>query len=75
MWVSLLLKLFRGLHLSCIKVTVVPEALVSKYTKGKAVLVLHLTETGREGLGWIDLAQDRDKWRAVVNTAMNLRVP
>jgi hypothetical protein len=23
---------------------------------------------------WIDLAQDRDQWRAVVNTAMNLRV-
>jgi hypothetical protein len=24
---------------------------------------------------WIDLAHNRDKWRAVVNTAMNLRVP
>ena len=27
------------------------------------------------GLGWIDLAQDRDRWRALVNEAMNLRVP
>jgi hypothetical protein len=26
------------------------------------------------GVEWIDLAQDRDKWRALVNTAMNLRV-
>jgi hypothetical protein len=26
-------------------------------------------------IGWIDLAQDRDQWRALVNTAMNLPVP
>jgi hypothetical protein len=27
------------------------------------------------GMGWIDLAQDRDRWRALVNTAMNGLVP
>jgi hypothetical protein len=27
------------------------------------------------GVGWIGLAQDRDKWRAVVNTVMNILVP
>jgi hypothetical protein len=27
------------------------------------------------GMDWIDLAQNRDQWRALVNTVMNLRVP
>jgi hypothetical protein len=27
------------------------------------------------GMNWIDMAQDRDQWRALVNVVMNLRVP
>jgi hypothetical protein len=27
------------------------------------------------GVDWIDLSQDRERWRALVNTVMNLRVP
>jgi hypothetical protein len=30
---------------------------------------------GWYGMDWIDVAQDRDRWRALVNTVMNLRVP
>jgi hypothetical protein len=26
-------------------------------------------------MDWIDLAQDRNRWRALVNTVMNLRIP
>jgi hypothetical protein len=32
-------------------------------------------EIGWDGMDWIDLAQDRDQWRTLVNTVMNLRVP
>jgi hypothetical protein len=28
-----------------------------------------------DGMDWINVAQDRDQWRALVNTVMNLRVP
>jgi hypothetical protein len=34
-----------------------------------------LREVGWEGVDWIDLAHDRDRWRAVVYTVVNLRVP
>jgi hypothetical protein len=36
---------------------------------------MDLRETGWDGMDWIDLAQDRDQWRALVNTEMNLRIP
>jgi hypothetical protein len=32
-------------------------------------------ERGSDGMGWIGLARDRDKWRALVNAVMNLQVP
>jgi hypothetical protein len=36
---------------------------------------MDLGETGCGGVDWIGLAQDRDKWRALVKYVMNLRVP
>jgi hypothetical protein len=35
---------------------------------------MDLRKVGFGGVDWIDLAQDRDRWRTVVNTIMNLRV-
>jgi hypothetical protein len=36
---------------------------------------MDLREIGWNGMDWIDLAQGGDQWKALVNTAMNLRVP
>jgi hypothetical protein len=36
---------------------------------------MDIREMGWDGMDWIDLAQDRDQWMALVNTVINLRVP
>jgi hypothetical protein len=36
---------------------------------------IDLGEVVWDDMDWIDVAQDRDRWRALVNTVLNLRVP
>jgi hypothetical protein len=39
------------------------------------IIKMGLREIGCGSMDWIDLNQDRDQWRAVMNAVMNLRVP
>jgi hypothetical protein len=41
----------------------------------KGQFYMDLQAVGWNGVGWIDLAQNRDKWRDLVNEVMNLPVP
>jgi hypothetical protein len=42
---------------------------------GKDNIKIDLQEVGWVDMGWIDLAQETDRWRVFVNEVMNLRVP
>jgi hypothetical protein len=43
--------------------------------KWKNNIKMDLLKVGCRGLYWIDLAQGRERWRALVNVVMNIRVP
>ena len=50
------------------------EAIRQTQTQMGDNIKMDLQEVGGGG-DWMELAQDRDRWRALVNTVMNLRVP
>jgi len=46
-----------------------------RWRSGEVNIKMYLLEMGCAGMDWIELAQDRDGWRVLVNAVMNLRVP
>jgi hypothetical protein len=66
--------------------TVAEEVILVRMPEGKRPLerprrrwvdniTMDLREIGWDGMDWIELAQDVERWRDLVNTAINLRVP
>jgi hypothetical protein len=51
------------------------KLLIMQFSPISVTSYLLLREIGWDGTDWIDLAQNRDQWRALVSTVMNLRVP
>jgi hypothetical protein len=64
----------RGLYSVVVGKPEVKRPLKRPRRKWEDNIKMDFQEVGSEGLDWIDLAQDRDRWRAIVNAVMNLQV-
>jgi hypothetical protein len=51
------------------------KRLLGRPRRRKENMKMYLQEVGREGMEWLYLAPDRDRFRALVNAVKNLRVP
>jgi hypothetical protein len=52
-----------------------PRSLGRPKHRWKDNIKMGLQEVGHGGVEWIELAQDRDRWQALVNAVVNLQVP
>ena len=65
----------RGIHMVLVGKPEGKEPLVRPRRRWEDNKKMDFQEVECGGTDWIDLAQDRDRWRALVNAVMNLRVP
>jgi len=64
----------RGVHRALVRKPEGKRPLRRPRRRWEDNIKLDLREVGGSG-DWMELAQDRDRWRTLVNTVMNLRVP
>jgi hypothetical protein len=62
-----------GVHFG--NLPVVQRILFCKHCSWVDNIKMDVREIGWDGVDWIDMAQGRDQWRALVNTVLNLWVP
>jgi hypothetical protein len=63
---------------ACVTAQLPVGSVGAKWKQGVRIctyIKMDLREIGWDGVDWTDGAQDRDQWRALVNTVLNLRVP
>ena len=65
----------RGVYRVLVEKSEVKSPLTRPKRRWEDNIKMDLQEVGRGGMDSIDLAQDRDRWRALVNAVMNLRAP
>ena len=65
----------RGIYTVLVWKPVGKRPLVRPRHKWEDNIKIDPQKVGCGGMEWIELAQDRDKWQALVNAVMNLRVP
>ena len=65
----------RGVHKVLVGKPEGKRPLVRRRRRWEGNIKMDFQEVERGFGGWMELAQDRDRWRALVSTVMNFRVP
>jgi hypothetical protein len=65
----------RGVYMVMVRIPEGKRPLVRPRRSWEYNIKMDLQEVGCGGMDWIDMAHDRDRWRALLNAEMNLRIP